>query len=327
MNIAFAGFRHGHIYGLYNSAHSDSRVTVTGCFEKDAAAKEAATQRLGEVFTYETYDDILNDPSVEAVAIGDYYAKRGRMVIEALQAGKHVICDKPICTKLSELNEIERLSKEKGLKVCCMLDLRYMPQVQKARELISQGVLGKIHIASFSGQHCLDYGNRPGWYFEKGKHGGTINDIAIHGLDLLRLILGKNLTSVSCAKVWNAFAAQEPEFRDCGQFMVQMEDVAVMADVSYAAPKYQGTLPTYWNFKFWGSNGMLQFSLEDNKIYLYRNNLEVIDCGEKCNNTLSDFLTEVAGTETVLTQMGILDSQRQVLTIQKHADAALEVQE
>ena len=61
--------------------------------------------------------------------------------------------------------------------------------------------------------------------------------------------------------------------------MAQLEDgVALMADVSYAAPKFSGTMPTYWDFYFWGTEGMLKFNLLDNKIYLYRENEEQISC-------------------------------------------------
>lgn len=104
--------------------------------------------------------------------------KRG-YIIEALKHNKHVICDKPICTDLKELEEIEKLSKEKNLRVACMLDLRYIPQVGKVKELIQSGEIGEIKIASFTGQHFLDYGNRPIWYYEGNNQGGTINDIAI----------------------------------------------------------------------------------------------------------------------------------------------------
>jgi predicted dehydrogenase len=51
-------------------------------------------------------------------------------------------------------------------------------------------MLGKIKTAAFTGQHPLNWGVRPGWYFEEGKHGGTFNDIAIHGVDAISWIAG-----------------------------------------------------------------------------------------------------------------------------------------
>ncbi len=317
INIAFAGFRHSHIFGLYDSALHSKNVEITGCFEENPEEREKVEKAYDINFSYGSYDEILNDKSVDAIAIGDYYGKRGQMVINALEHGKHIICDKPICTDLSELEVIEKLAEEKNLQVCCMLDLRYMPQVAKVKEIIEKGELGEIKNASFTGQHCLDYGNRPWWYFEEGKHGGTINDIAIHGIDLIRFITGKNLTKVNCAKVWNAFADKEPDFKDCGQFMVEMDDMSVMADVSYAAPKFNGIMPTYWDFYFWGTKGMLNFRLKDNLIRIYKEAEEVIECEETTPGYLDDFMKEIDGISTIMDTKNILESQKQVLVIQK----------
>ncbi len=319
MNIAFAGFRHGHIFVLYNQAVENSDVNISYCFEEDDAAR-AAAEVQGVCFNAHSYDEILKDESVCAVAIGDYYGKRGKLVIEALKSGKHVICDKPICTDLSELDEIERLSKEKGLVVACMLDLRYMSQAEKVKELIKSGEIGELKIASFTGQHCLDYGNRPGWYFEEGKHGGTINDIAIHGIDLIRYVTGKNLTKIDCARVWNGFADKEPAFYDCGQFMAQMDNMAVSADVSYAAPKMNTMMPTYWNFYIWGSKGMINFSYKERCIHLYKEQETVIECDECEIKHLEDFIKGINGEKTIMETSDVLASQRQVLEIQKAAD-------
>lgn len=323
MNIAFAGFRHSHIFGLYNTAVENPDVNITGCYEKDNSSKKFAEENYGIVFNYESYESILKDEKVDAIAIGDYYGVRGQMVISALQAGKHVICDKPVCTDLEELKIIENLARENDLRVCCMLDLRYMPQISKVRELIKNKEIGDVLNISFTGQHCLDYGNRPSWYFEDGKHGGTINDIAIHGIDLVRFITQKNLTKINCARVWNAFAKEVPSFKDCGQFMVEMEDASLMADVSYAAPKFNATLPTYWDFYFWGTLGMLKFNLQSNTIHIYKEKETVIECEECKPGYLKDFILEVNGTQTIMNTYDILESQRQVLKIQKFADELL----
>ena len=318
MNILFAGFRHSHIMGLYDMAVENPNVNIVGCFERDIKNSIVA-DNTDINFNFDSYEDALKDESIDAVAIGDYYGIRGKMVIEALRHGKHVICDKPICTSLKELNTIEKLVKKTGLTVSCMLDLRYMPQADKVKKMIADGLIGEVINASFTGQHCLDYGNRPGWYFEKGKHGGTINDIAIHGVDLVRYITGKNLTEVRCAKTWNAFAKSEPDFGDCGQFMVDMEGMALMADVSYAAPKFNGIMPTYWEFYFWGTEGMIRFNLANNTIHVFKETEEIIECPATTIEHMRDFIRETQGESTVLNTEDILKSQRQVLTIQKAA--------
>ena len=320
MNIAFAGFRHSHILSLYKTAVENPEVNILYCYEADDGAREATQKSSDVYFNCTSYEEILRDDSVEAVAIGDYYGIRGKLIIAALNAGKHIICDKPICTDSAELDEIERLAREKNLVVTCMLDLRYMPQTDKVCKLVESGEIGDIINVSFTGQHCLDYGNRPDWYFEAGHHGGTINDIAIHGIDLVRFITKKNLTRVNFAKTWNAYADKEPDFKDCGQLMAEMDGVSLMADVSYSAPKFDGILPTYWDFYFWGTRGMLKFNYGSNKIHVYKNTEEIIECKPREIGHLKDFLLEINGEKTIMNTFDIIESQRQCLQIQKFAD-------
>ena len=320
MNIAFAGFRHSHIFGLYESAKNSNRVNITGCFEEDATAREQVTKDHGIEFNYATYDEVLSDSSVDAVAIGDCYGKRGNLAIEALKAGKHIILDKPICTSLEDLNEIESVSKEKNLQVCCMLDLRYVVPARKVKEMVENGEIGEVLTVNFTGQHPLNYGVRPMWYFEEGMHGGTINDIAIHGVDLVSFITGKRLTKVNYAGCWNAYADKEPAFKDCGQFVAEFEGLRLMADVSYAAPNYNGILPTYWDFSFWGTKGLIKFSYLDPTIRLYKDSETVIKVEDLGIGYLDAFCDEIEGKTTIMTTESVIASARDTLTIQKFAD-------
>lgn len=320
MNIAFAGIRHYHIMTLYEMAEKHPNVNIVGCFESNSDARKKAIETHSVNFNYASYEELLNDKNVDAVAIGDYYSIRGQLVIQALKSGKHVICDKPICTDLNELAEIERLHKETGLVVLCMLDLRYAHYTQKAKDIIDSGKLGTLRIGSFTAQHCLAYGTRPGWYFEEGRHGGTINDIAIHGVDLFRFMTGKNLTKVNYAKTWNAYAHKHPNFKDCGQFIAEFDGMTISADVSYAAPACNVTLPTYWEFTIWGSDAMMRFNLVDNAIHIYSDKEELIPLEPVDVPLLDNLIDEMNGKTTLLTTDDILMSQRQVLEIQKFAD-------
>lgn len=320
MNVAFAGFRHNHIFSLYTQATENSNIKILGCFEEDEQTRQNVMRDYNASFNYSTYEEILTDERVEVIAIGDYFKKRGSMVIDALKAGKHVFCDKPICTELGELNEIERLCKEKNLKVCAMLTLRYTLPLVQVKEIISSGEIGEVHIASFTGQHCLDYENRAKWFFEKDKHGGTINDLGIHGIDAIRIMTGKNLTEINAAKAFNAYAPKETNFCDSALFMIQMEDMALTGDVSYSAPKFLGMLPTYWNFHFWGSQGMLTFNYREKHIHIFKDTEIVIDAQTSAPDYWDDFEKELKGMPNKLGTEEFLHSQRQTLEIQKFAD-------
>ena len=104
--FAFAGFRHGHIYGLYDRVKNDAGCEIVGACEEDAASRPAVRSDIE--LNYTNIAEMLDKSGCDAVAIGDFYGKRGRIAIEALRRGKHVIADKPLCTSLADLDEIAR---------------------------------------------------------------------------------------------------------------------------------------------------------------------------------------------------------------------------
>lgn len=263
MRLAFAGFRHEHIMDVYRRASSMPDIEIVAACEEDAAAR-AALEQAGEVaLTHSSLQSMLEGVPCDAVAVGEYYGKRGEVVAQALEMGKHVLSDKPLCTSLAEFDTISKLVSASGLQVGLMLDLRDSGQYIKARELVQSGAIGEVHSAHVGGQHALRFGIRPGWYFEPGKHGGTINDIGIHGLDVIEWITGQRFTEITAARTWNARVPEFPHFRECGQFMMKMENgCGVVGDVSYLAPDDTGGsgFDPSWRLTLWGSGGVIDTS-------------------------------------------------------------------
>jgi predicted dehydrogenase len=327
LKIGFAGFRHGHIFALYGLAGQNQNVCISGTWEEHEDTKEAAKKNYNIDFTHKTYQDMLEDKNIDAIAIGNYYSARGKMAIDALKAGKHVIADKPLCISLDELDEIEKLSSEKSLSVGLMLDLRYNKNVLAAKKIIEDDIIGEVHNIQFGGQHPLSYGKRASWYFEKGKHGGVINDIAIHGVDLIKYLTGLELKQILAARCWNAYADKEPNFLDSGQFILELSNRAgVIADVSYSVPNSIGfALPYYWQFLIWGKKGMLAFNPGSDGVSLYRDgfkdvqHIEGIQTSENC---LQDFIDDIANKkEIILDTKTVLESSRFTLQIQEKSNS------
>ncbi len=325
MNIAFAGLRHDHIFVLADEVRNNPATALCGWWEADESARENARALFPEP-AYESYEALLADESVQAVAIGDYYGIRGQRVIQALKAGKHVICDKPISTSLEELDEIEKLLNETGLKLGCMLDLRYDPALRHLALMVKKGMLGQIKTAAFTGQHPLNWGVRPAWYFEEGKHGGTFNDIAVHGVDAIGWITGSKWAKTLYARTWNAFAQHAPDFKDCAQCVGELSNgVNVMADVSYAAPAPKGfRTPAYWRFTLWGTEGFAECSWGDDHITLMQTGdlkPDTVKASYPVTDTcLTDFLKEIEGFPTDFPPVSVLESSRATLQLQRYAD-------
>ena len=328
MKIAFAGLRHDHIFAVHKMALAHGEYEITGAFEENDAARERAESAFGINCCYPTYEALLSDDTVEAVALGGCYAHRGAMAIQALRAGKHVLADKPLCTDLATLDEIEKLAKETGKKISGMFTMRYEPKLRAVVNLVQSGALGEIGNIYFGGQHPLQYGRRPMWYFEKGMHGGVINDIAIHGIDILSFAFGMNSFKVLSARCWNKYALAEKDFRDSAQFMLQAEDGAgILSDVSYAVPDgVEFALPLYWQFHVWGTGGVLDFSIGRKDMLFWQKGQKdavVLDEIPPEADYMTDFLRLVQGEENVILPMhDVFAATRNTLTIQKYADDA-----
>lgn len=323
MKIAFAGLRHGHIFVLYNMAKENPLYEITGAFEENPEAK-AAAESQGVLCNYVNYETLLADPNVEAVALGGCYGDRGGMAIAALKAGKHVIADKPLCTSLEELDIIEKLAKEKGLQVSCMLTMRFEKKIRGLKKLFESGALGEINNVYFGGQHPLQYGRRPMWYFEAGKHGGVLGDIAIHGIDALAYALDLHTDKILAARTWNKLAAEQPDFKESGQIMLTTTNGAgILADVSYTIPDgVEFALPYYWQFYVWGTRGVLRFSLNDEKAYYYlagEKEPKVLEEPEIEADYLTDFYNLLGGKPAVVTTQDVIASTRATLTIEQSA--------
>lgn len=321
MKIIFYGFRHYHIDSLYKMAIASDKVDVVACVEDNEEARNAASERLGINFSSESYEALLST-DIDAVAIGGCYGDRGEAIIKALKAGKHVIADKPICIDRKDYDEIVKLVNEKNLKLYIMFDLRYMTSAVTAKKIFDEGKLGKAINVSFFGQHFLDYGKRPAWYFEKGKHGGTLNDLAIHGVDLIRYLTGQGIKEVHSARVFNSYATQEKDFKDCALFMAGLEGGGeVIADTSYSSSVAVYASNDYWNFKFWCEKGMLTFSWSNPDVTVYyvdKPEPEVFK-GEKGSNWLDDFIKDVESGD-MATTIEMLASAGDTLAIQEKAD-------
>ena len=326
--IAFAGFRHGHIMELYRHAGQHGDLEVVAACEEDGPTR-SELQAAGQVqITHQSVDQLLDDVDFDILAIGDCFGRRGELAIRALAQGRHVIADKPLCTRMGEVLEIERLARAQQRRVGCMLNMRDSGQVLALRQLVQAGALGEVHAIAFSGQHPLMPETRPGWYFEPGLHGGTITDIGIHAIDALPWITGLEWQTVNAARSWNAFVPAYPHFEDAAQMMLTLDNgCGVLGDVSYHAPDAMGyRAPQYWRMTFWGRDGVAEVSVASDEVLLIgRHDREPqhlpLPVGRPAGY-LEDFLSDLAGHAPAggLDTNAVLDATRKAIRIQEAAN-------
>lgn len=323
--IAFAGFRHIHIFDLYRRVLDHPSLELTALCEENAGLSLLPEKGLQP--THTRFEALLADGNFDTVALGDCYGNRGRQAIAALRAGKHVIADKPLCTSLDELSEIADLTRATGLRVGLMLDLRDHGNWIALRAVALSGRIGEIQTVSFGAQHPLLRGKRPSWYFEPGLHGGTINDIAIHAVDFIPWLTGMTITGVHAARTWNAKAADVPHFHDCGQLMLTLSNGGgVLGDVSYLAPDACGyATEAYWRVTLHGTSGTAETSHNAKGVLVADDSSPapelVPGAPPRPGGYLEDFLSDVAGNPRAegVTTASHLEASRLALEIERLA--------
>lgn len=327
LQVAIVGFRHAHIHALYRLLAAREDVRVVAVCEEDAATR-AELAAAGIPVTHDSYPRMLDEADADVVAVGDYFSIRGERAIQALESGRHVISDKPLCTTLEEWARIEALSRRQDLRVGCMLDLGDLGPYRTLRRLIRAGRVGEVHTITFLGQHPLLYGKRPMWCFEPGKHGGSLNDIAVHAIDIIPWLTGRRIQEITAARAWNANVPQHPDFQDGAMIMLRLDNNGgALGDVSYLSSDQHGyTMSPYWRFTIAGSEGVIETSCNAPTVTVWRSDtaavLEEPVAPNRAGGYWDDFAADVAGTpspEGLRTQR-VLESTRIALLAQHAAD-------
>ena len=157
---------------------------------------------------YGDYRDMLKDPEIEAVHICTPNNLHYVMSREAMEAGKHVVCEKPLSMNSKEAEELIRIAKEKNLVNAVHFNIRFYPLMHQAKAMVEKGELGKILAVNGSYQQdWLFYETDYNWRLQPEFSGDSraVADIGSHWLDLIEFI-----TNIKVKEVCADFATFHP---------------------------------------------------------------------------------------------------------------------
>ena len=146
-----------------------------------------------------TFEDLLQQDHIDVVHICTPNFLHFPQAKAVLEAGKHIICEKPLATKIGEAEELVRLAKEKGLVNAVHFNLRYYPMVRQMKSLREKGDLGDVYTVMGSYlQDWLFLQTDYNWRLEPDKSGDSraIADIGSHLLDLTEYVTGLEISEV-----------------------------------------------------------------------------------------------------------------------------------
>ena len=174
---------------------------IVGVLGSSAAKSDEAAKSLGIERGYASYKELLADAKVRAVHLTSPNHLHYEQCRQALAAGKHVICEKPLALNVRESSELVALAQQQALAAAVCYNIRFYPLCLEVREWIASGRLGEIyHITGSYVQDWLLHDTDFNWRVlaEEGGDLRAIADIGTHWLDLIQSMTGLHVTEV-CA--------------------------------------------------------------------------------------------------------------------------------
>jgi predicted dehydrogenase len=200
LGYAFMGKAHSNAFRklAYMTWPPPLRPRLVAISGRNEEAVANAARRYGYERWCTDWHDLVADPEIGLFDNGGPNALHAEPTIAAAQAGKHVLCEKPLGRTAGESYEIWSRVAATGVKHMCAFNYRFVPAVRLAREMIDGGEIGDIR--HFRGRYLQDWGDDPSldtWRFHADEAGsGALGDLGAHVVDLSRFLAGE-IASVS----------------------------------------------------------------------------------------------------------------------------------
>jgi predicted dehydrogenase len=190
--------------GFIGPAHIESlrrlgNVEVVALAGRNQASAEAKAAALGIPRAYGNYLDLIADPDLQVIHICSPNREHFPAAKAALEAGKHVMCEKPLGMNSMESAELVGLAQAHGLAHAVTFNIRFYPLVQQARTMIQRGDLGDIYLVHGGfWQDWLLLDTDYNWRVEESAGGAlrAVGDLGSHWIDLAQFMTGLPVTSV-----------------------------------------------------------------------------------------------------------------------------------
>lgn len=273
---------------LEYAANSNVEITAV-CDIVAERVEEMATAYNAKAFV--DYKELLATEGLDAVSVCLPNYLHAPVSIDALNAGYHVLCEKPMAISKEEAENMIEAAEKNDKKLMIGHNQRFVSSHQKAKELIDSGAIGKVYsfrtTFGHPGPEAWSIDGRESWFFDKEQAFiGALGDLGVHKSDLMRYLLGE-ITEVGAFVETNA--KEDTEIDDNAVCIVKTENGVIgtiTASWAYVASGDNSTV-------IYGENAILR--LEDDPVYSlivqYKN-------GETVNYELDKIQTNEEGGQT-----------------------------
>ncbi len=228
--IGVGGIAQNHQLPAYQKLQDEGKVRIVGVADLNEATAAKVAAQYGIPHVFAKHADLLALPEVDAVSVCTPNFLHKPHTIDALRAGKHVLCEKPIALNATEGAEMIAVARETGRKLMVGLNLRFGTTPQTLKRFIDDGRIGDVYHARC---HTLRRRGIPGWglFTQKDKQGGgPLIDVGVHILDLTLWLMGYPTPVSVSGQTYTKFGTREGVVGLLGQWdpkKFTVEDYAV----------------------------------------------------------------------------------------------------
>lgn len=302
-----------------NSYFKNPNVEVYAFCDINETRLRYMGEKHGITRLYNDEAEMLRElPEIDAVSVCTWNSAHAPCAIMALNAGKHVLCEKPMATSVEEALAMQEAAERNGKLLMIAFVRRFGRDCEVVRDLDQNGALGEIYYAKAI--NLRRNGHPGGWFGDKSRSGGgPLIDLGVHAIDLVRYLLGKpNVTSVygatfnklgdrsnlKTAKAYQSVSAGKQDICDCEDLAtatVRFDSGAVLTiDMSFSLNLEEDQ--SY--VQLFGTKGGVKL---DDKVRLfsemngYMTNVDLygktgLDVGDAFAREINNFVSAVMGT-------------------------------
>jgi predicted dehydrogenase len=270
LGYAFMGKAHTNAlkklpYMMYPPVAIPRLVAIAG---RNAEAVKEAAQRYGYEKYYTDWHDLINDPEVQVFDNSGPNNLHAEPTIAAAQAGKHILCEKPLARTAAEAKTMRDAVEKAGVKGMVAFNYRFVPAIRQIRDLIASGAFGQIYHfrAVYLQEWIADPNFGMVWRLDKDVAGsGALGDLGAHIIDLARFLVGEPARLSALTKT---FIKERPDNQGgTGQVTVDDAFVSILEFANGAVGTLEATrfAPGRKNFNSFEINaehGSVRFNLE-----------------------------------------------------------------
>lgn len=249
------------------AANKDAHLIGIASLDRDASERLARQFGIGHV--YDSVDELLNNPEVDAISICTPPATHVPVALQAVEAGKHVLIEKPVATTIEALDRLKKTAQETSVTVDLVHNERFMEFNVRAKDILDARRLGDIQaVIQFIGTTGPEVWSPTAGWFRDPRHsgGGVLMDLSVHKIDLAGWLLDRPIQP-------NPIAQFDGPVEDLASIHLVAEGpVWLTVSASWRGPADEATLLAI------GTEAILEGSWTVGKLQLRRgHDIEVID--------------------------------------------------